>query len=395
MEIQEFDAKTYQKNQSVMIYGATVGGKMIFQCLQSEGIPVECFVDRRLQGEMCCGVPVKSPEILKNQASILLIAVTRSYNSVCQFLDKIQFDMAYSCDDLISAKCREDFECERDEQVAVTDFLAKYPLYVQGFKEKKLVLPTLEIFITEHCTLRCRDCSHLVKYYENPQNYDKNKVLQYLDNFLKVVDRLEEVIILGGEPLLHPDLSSLLEYCKKEEKIGDITVISNGTIVPDNRVIGAMKSSQARLRLSDYGKLSPKIKEIRTLCEENDVECFVLHEVWTDMGKIFWHDYDTQELKNIFQDCPFAFDLLLLNGKICRCAHVAHLNNLQKIDSSTHDCVDFTNVSKENIEMKKAELLRYMNIEYLEGCQYCNGIKNSVQGIEAAIQEPRNVKCSN
>lgn len=394
MTIKEFKIEDYQKDKPIMIYGATVGGKMIFQCLQKAGITAECFVDRRLQGEKYCGIPVKRPEILKKEAVVLLIAVTRSYISVCQFLEEIQFNMAYSCVDLILSKRKEDFEYEKDEQVAVTDFLAKYPLYVRGFGEKRLVLPTLEIFITERCTLRCRDCSHLVKYYGNPQNYDMDKILQYMGNFLQVVDGLEEVIILGGEPLLHPELIQLLEYCDKEEKIGDITVISNGTIVPQSGVLSAMNKTKARLRLSDYGDLSPKIEEVRLLCEKNNVECFVLHEAWTDMGAIYRHDYDMKELKSIFQDCPFAFDLLLLNGKVCRCAHVAHLNNLKKINSSDHDCVDFTDISKENIEMKKEELWKYMNIEYLEGCQYCNGIKNSIQGIEAAIQEPRNVQYS-
>lgn len=386
MEIKEFDVNVYQ-NEPVMIYGATVGGKMIFQCLQKKGIAVECFIDRKVQNKNFCGIPVKNPEILKSKKGMLLIAVTRSYISVCQFLKTINFDQIYSCVNLIAGKTRADFNYEKDELVGVSDFLVKYPLYVHGFSGEKLILPTLEVFITERCTLRCRDCSHLVKYYKSPKNYNMKKILQYLSNFLDVVDYIEEIIILGGEPLLHTELPEILNYCKKSKKIRDITVISNGTIIPNHNVIAAMEESEARLRLSDYGVLSSKIMEIQQLCEEHNIECFVLRETWTDMGAISKHDYNLEELKNVFSDCPFAFDLLLLNGKLCRCAHVAHLNNLQMIDSSVHDCIDFTHISKNDIESIRTTLWQYMNIEYLEGCQYCNGIKNSVQGIAAAIQE--------
>lgn len=386
MEIKEFDIKKYQ-HEPVMIYGTTVGGKMIFQCLQNAGISVHCFIDRRIVADTFCGIPVKEPEILKKENRILLIAVTRSYVSVCQYLDEIGFDRAYSCVNLIEGKSLEDFVYEKDEQVGVSDFLVKYSLYVKRFQEKSLVLPTLEVFITERCTLRCRDCSHLVKYYDSPRDYAMEKIITYLDNFLSVIDYIEEIIILGGEPLLHPELSKLIIHCKNAEKIRDITIISNGTVVPDISVLEAMRQAKARLRLSDYGKLSRNIANIRQICEEYEVECFVLHELWTNMGEICRHDYDLNGLKKMFADCPFAFSTLLLNGRIFRCVHVAHLNNLNRIDSKNHDCVDFTHFSKADIHLKREELQKYMNIEYLDGCQYCNGFKNGIHGIEAAIQE--------
>lgn len=388
MEIKEFDLNTYT-GESVMIYGTTVGGKMIFQCLKKHDIDVECFVDRQTAGTEFCGVQVQNPEILKGKKGVLLLAVTRSFVSVCQFLKEIDYEQAYSCIGLIAGKSKEDFVYEKDEKVGVTDFLVKYPLYVDGFNGKNLVIPTLEIFVTECCTLRCRDCSHLIKYYEHPHHYNMDQILQSLKNFLRVVDYVEEVIILGGEALLHTELTGLLDFCGESEKISDITIISNGTIIPRQDIVEAMKRNKVRLRLSDYGKLSTKLTEVQQLCDEQEITCFVLHELWTDMGKIYEHDYTMEELKSIFKDCPFAFSLLLLNGMLCRCAHVAHLNNLRRIDSAEHDCIDFSSLSDEEIETKREKLRQYLKIDYLEGCHYCNGIADSVQGIEAAVQEER------
>ena len=68
---------------------------------------------------------------------------------------------------------------------------------------------------------------------------------------------------------------------------------------------------------------------------------------------------------------------------------MAHLNNLGVIDSYMHDSVELTEVEDETVEDKRKELQEYMHVDYLEGCIYCNGVKNSIQGIEPAIQGVR------
>jgi len=132
-----------------------------------------------------------------------------------------------------------------------------------------------------------------------------------------------------------------------------------------------------------------KLKEIQDVCKKREITCFINDELWTDMGKIFNHNYTEEGLKEIFTDCPFSYDLLLLKGKIYRCAHVAHLNNLHIIDSCLHDSIDMSEITSDNISERKRELREYMKVDYLEGCNFCNGIKNSIQGIEPAVQSVR------
>ena len=38
----------------------------------------------------------------------------------------------------------------------------------------------LDIVLTECCTLRCRDCSNLMQYYEKPENLDPEEVISSL-----------------------------------------------------------------------------------------------------------------------------------------------------------------------------------------------------------------------
>lgn len=173
----------------------------------------------------------------------------------------------------------------------------------------------------------------------------------------------------------------------KRQHIGKLTIVSNGSVMPDEKLLSAMKEAGARIRLSNYGQYSIKLKEIQAVCREREISCFINDELWTDMGQIYNHNYTREGLKEIFTDCPFSRGLLLLKGKIYRCAHVAHLNNLQIINSSSHDSIDVSEITYENINEKKQELREYIKVDYLEGCNFCNGIKNSIQGIEPAIQK--------
>lgn len=388
MELKEFDWHS-EKDSHVIIYGTTVGGKIIYQCLQDVGIQVDFFCDRSGKFTEFCGCPVKEPSFLcENDSYKVLNVLTRSFDSVCQYMEQIHYKKFYSCINLIKDKKAEDFKMLGCDRELVTDFLEKYPIYA-GRGHKEIFLPSLEVFITERCTLRCRDCSHLIPRYQSPADYSIDEIIKHLQNILKVVEKISDLIILGGEPLLHKGLCRILEWGYEQEQIGYLTIVSNGSVMPDEKLLSVLEKTKTRIRLSNYGKYSIKLNDIQKTCKEKGISCFVNDELWTDMGRIYKHNYKKEELKEIFTDCPFSYALLLLKGKIYRCAHVAHLNNLQIIDSHVHDSVDVSEITMKNVNEKKQEMREYMEVEYLEGCDLCNGIKNSVQGIEPAIQVER------
>lgn len=384
MEICEYNINKY-KSKKVSIYGATVGGNIIYQHLTAKGVKVECFYDRKHAGEKFCGILVKNPEDIEKDEMIINV-LTRSFDSAVQTLQQLELSKMYISTNLIKEIDIKRLNLKEDEIEVANDFLKNYSIYANGINSLNFILPALEVFITEKCTLRCRDCSHLIPYYTNREHYDLKRIIDSLENVLKVVTYIEDLIILGGEPFLYPDLIDLLVWGDKKSKIGKMTIISNGTVMPSNKLIEIMKATGTRIRISNYGKHSIKLDEIRRVCEEKEISCFINNEEWIDMGKIENHHYSIAELKEIFEDCPFAFDMLLLKGRLYRCAHIAHLFNLGKVSDEKKEYVDFTELTEEQIERKKIELEEYLHCEYLQTCTYCKGIKNSIKGIEPAIQ---------
>lgn len=211
MKIKEFDGKSCGDSQ-IVIYGTTVGGKIIYQCLRQMGINVLFFCDRSKKYAEFCGLSVKDPSVLReNKNYYVLNALTRSFDSVCQYMEQIQYPELYSCRNLIRDKRVEDFVYDENERELVADFLEKYPIYAAGNSED-IFMPSLEVFITERCTLRCRDCSHLIPEYKTPGDYEISEIISILENVLKIVKKISDLIILGGEPMLHKDLCELIAW---------------------------------------------------------------------------------------------------------------------------------------------------------------------------------------
>ena len=84
--------------------------------------------------------------------------------------------------------------------------------------------------ILTQCNLRCRHC------YINPEQQGKNELplvtlKAWLDEFA-ATSRTTNLIFLGGEPTLHPDLPQAIQYARDRD-FGSITVDTNGYLFHD------------------------------------------------------------------------------------------------------------------------------------------------------------------
>ena len=98
-------------------------------------------------------------------------------------------------------------------------------------------LQTIYFYITEGCNLKCRHC------WLAPQYDPKGSKYQHLsmEGFQSIITQaknlgLHSVKLTGGEPFLHPEITSMLDYVKQEDL--RVVVESNGVLVtPDHAAL--------------------------------------------------------------------------------------------------------------------------------------------------------------
>lgn len=91
----------------------------------------------------------------------------------------------------------------------------------------RIRLQALEINASLHCNLSCRGCSHASPvashWFAEPAIVERD-----LRSLSRVVS-IDHIRVLGGEPLLHPDLPALLRAVRASGISGRVRVVTNAT----------------------------------------------------------------------------------------------------------------------------------------------------------------------
>lgn len=97
-------------------------------------------------------------------------------------------------------------------------------------------LPHLEIQVAEHCNLNCASCTHFSPLAE-PSFIDSESFFLQLKKANSLFSgHCKSLKIMGGEPLLHPEISTLLKLARQAMPDIKLTLQTNGillTALPD------------------------------------------------------------------------------------------------------------------------------------------------------------------
>ena len=94
----------------------------------------------------------------------------------------------------------------------------------------KIFARRLEYSVADHCNMRCRSCSHMSPFIA--------RRFPAPESFKADIDRLGEVYrakrlqLLGGEPLLNPNLVEFLKIARHSEITSQVALTTNGVLLP-------------------------------------------------------------------------------------------------------------------------------------------------------------------
>ena len=253
------------------------------------------------------------------------------------------------------------------------------------FSTKKLFLKSIDIIITERCSLKCKDCSNLMQYYVNPINVSFNEILKDFETLINNVDHIYEIRLIGGEPFMNKDIYRIINEISKNKKLSRIVIYTNATIPLKEEYIDILKHSKIVFSVTTYGKLSKNTQKVIDFLKKNKIP-YRDHppENWTDCGVIYDFKRKEPEMKKLFEDCCGKNLLTVTNGKLYRCPFVANAERLNAIPKDSDNYVN-VNDSKKNIKKYTTQ------INYIPACNYCMGRSYDAPKIKPAIQTKKSL----
>ena len=387
--LKDFSADDWNGN-TIIIYGAGTDGNMIASGLIKSGIEDFVFCDSNKKEKELLNKSIYNTSIITEKKDFNIILGSSRY---CVEIYKILKDLGVKEDRIYTAKKCFFSGIHKFESHALSKVPGHYRyeegiLRLNAYINGGWCLPHLDITITERCTLKCKACCSLVPLYKTPHNCDYDIVLKSFDKLLSSNCYISTVNLMGGEPLLNQELIQkiLLRY-KDEQQIGSFQIITNGTILPNEKTLEAMKiNGRVYVIFSNYGQLSKMQEKAVESLERNNIEVVLVEEddikaenntLWIDYGEVRHYEFSREKHQRMFENCKDAKGCTtLMNGKLFICTRIAHGVNLGLIPEDLPHCyVEMLNydVNETDEEKLRKECIDLLNCSvYPLACEYCN-----------------------
>lgn len=242
-----------------------------------------------------------------------------------------------------------------------------------GVSATKLTRLSVEVSLTEHCNIRCHACAHA-----SPLLSPKFAALEAFSRDLEALATAfhsDELRIVGGEPLLHPDLLRFLREARRIGIADSIVVYTNGVLLhqmPDD-----FWRLTDQLHVSAYPGVRRRLDDeaCARLCHAHGVELRIEHFRAFDQTLIGKRIDDHELVGAIYRACRTATVCHTVHeGRFYKCPMAPIMGAwlaLRKIDfeSPATDGI----VLHDNPTLR-ADLERYLeSSKPLAACSYCLG----------------------
>ncbi len=156
--------------------------------------------------------------------------------------------------------------------------------YMIRYANKKVPISFVEVWVGQSCTLKCRECLHLIPYI--PQRlYNIEDLIIDCKKLFSICD-VDYFSIVGGEPLTNKELYKLIDFINDCPNIKDGKLITNGTILPNERLLQSLKQMNGKLdvRIDSYPGAEEKAKACFAVFQKNGIRSTLLrHDVFEEM----------------------------------------------------------------------------------------------------------------
>ncbi len=198
-----------------------------------------------------------------------------------------------------------------NDELNVFNFLEPY------FSAK--YLPYLEFHIADHCNLNCKYCEHYSGLVKEPKFPVLEKFAQDFQQLKIFIDDIGVIRILGGEPLLNPEINEYVKLSRQLYPYSEIYVVTNAILLPKmpDDFFETLKENNAAIWISFYQPMQSKMYKIQNLLKSKGVLFGIspLMKEFTVKQTLKRHDNEQE----IFLQCFQSHCNNFYEGKIAAC----------------------------------------------------------------------------
>lgn len=396
MKKERFTQYIKDNEDRVIIFGTKIHGRRVDNICKLNGIKPACFCDNdeTIIGKTVGRLSVCSiNEILKTYKNPIFIIAVMKDNNV----------------EAITNQLKKNVDNNVLEYYQLLDFIGKidtfYPqnvtdrlynsyyklVYYEPNENPALIMNAIGLYVTDKCTLKCKDCSNLMQYFEDPIHCETEQLYKNIDLVDLYFDELKKLSILGGEPFIHKDIYKIIAYAQTKKNIVCVSIITNATIPPNVEELKKLKKENLQIVLSNYGELSKELATwLRVLSELGITYWYRKNLVWLDCGDVKNYNRTKEENEVIYNTCVVkGAASYLIDGKLFICPHASGLYRLNGMPKSEIEYLEIDDDIKPYEILKQEIKDMIYNSTHHNVCNYCKGrtpgLENRVPiGIQAS-----------
>ena len=374
----------------MIIFGAGVIGEATLYACRANGFHVEAFIDHRIEG-CVSNVPVLTLDAVNPPYETEFLLTSPNIKDMIDPLKERHLNNWSSC-----GKVLKDFDISGIEFQSINgnnessryttehvEYLIRTALHHHEnyFSPQRLTVQSVDLMITEKCSMKCRDCSNLMQYYERPENADLAQMYAMIDGLADRMDEIYEFRVIGGEPFMHKELHTVVAHVCAKQNVRKVSIFTNATIVPREHQWAALQHEKVRLFITDYDELSRNIRPLVAELEKREI-AYVSEKAngWTDCASLEKHNRTVKENEVIWQACCAKNLATLADGRLYRCPFAANAAKLMAVPDYKEDYLVVAESSRDQVK----SFLR--DKTHIETCDHCNGRSYGDKVITPALQ---------
>lgn len=227
----------------------------------------------------------------------------------------------------------------------------------------------IEIPITTKCSLRCKECSNLIQYYNAGSFFDHKRITNDVSRLCKAVNEIDMVRVLGGEPLLHPHLKEIITGLLENKNIHHVQIVTNGTMLFDADMLEVLRDRRVSVDISYYGKASRKYDSLLKQLESKRIRFYTNKNLkWTKQSDFTFQKKTPHELEKVLNKCKLDC-ISLMDGEMHLCPRSSNGKDLRIFKADRGDYVALRKCRTKS-QMRK-EIYHLLNRKSIVACNYC------------------------